>query len=111
MPATGEDVMTAIAAMQGSLSIQIERDIAAQVAKATVAAVRASGVGVFQAVATLLAIRLLLMLALVGGFALAFLALRAGTYQAGGVLVAYAVLIIIPLVWLEKNPRTGGGGA
>ena len=103
--------MMAIATMQGSLSVQIARDIQAEVAKVTAAAVRASGVGVFHAVATLLAVRLLLMLSLIGGFALAFLALRTGTYQAGGVLVAYAVLIVIPLVWLERSPRTGGGNA
>lgn len=58
-----------------------------------------------HAVATLLAIRFLLLLAVAGGFVLALLALRAGTYQADGVLAAYAVLIVLPLVALERSPR------
>lgn len=70
--------------------------------------VRAAALGVFQAIATLLAVRALLLLALAGAFVVAMLALRAGTWQADGVLVGYAVLILIPLVWLERNPRVGG---
>lgn len=70
-----------------------------------VEAERAARHGVLSAVATLLAVRLLLLLALLGGFALAFMALQHGTYEAGGVLVAYAVLIVIPLIYLERNPR------
>jgi uncharacterized YccA/Bax inhibitor family protein len=61
--------------------------------------------GVFHAVAALLAVRLLLLLAILGGFTLALIALANGGYQAMGVLVAYAVLIVLPLVWLERNPR------
>jgi len=50
-------------------------------------------------------VRLLLLLAILGGFVIAVMALRDGGYQAAGVLVAYAVLILIPLVWLESRPR------
>lgn len=65
----------------------------------------ASAQGLLHAVAALLAVRLLLLLALVGGFVLTVMALHEGTYQADGLVVAYAVLFILPLVWLERNPR------
>ena len=61
--------------------------------------------GVLQAIASLLAVRLLLLIAISGGLALAILTLRAGTYQADGVLAAYAVFVVLPLVVLERNPR------
>ena len=61
--------------------------------------------GLLHAVAALLAVRLLLVLALVGAFVLSVMALNLGTYQAAGVVVAYAVLVLIPLVYLERNPR------
>jgi hypothetical protein len=107
-PDPTEAVVTAILGMQQSLSVQISQDIEARVAAAVNAGVRAGQIGAFQAVASVLAVRFLLLLALLGGFALAFLALRAGTPQAAGVLVAYAVLVIIPLVWLYKPATTGG---
>ena len=62
-------------------------------------------IGTLTAIASILAVRLLLLLALVGGFVVAVMALRDGGYQAAGVLVAYAVLIVIPMVWLESRPR------
>jgi hypothetical protein len=75
---------------------------------ATVSSVRGAALGVFQAVASLLAVRILLLVALLGGLGLAVMALRIGSYQALGVLVAYAVLVLIPLIWLERSPRVGG---
>ena len=107
-PATdaSEQVLTAIAGMQQSLSIQMSQEIAARVADAVQAGTRASAAGVFHAVASLLAVRFLLLLALLGGFALAFMALRAGSYEAAGVLIAYAMLIVIPLIYLERYPRS-----
>lgn len=60
---------------------------------------------VWAVAAWLLAVRLLLLLTLAGGFVLAMITLREGTYQADGVLAAYFLLAVIPLVWLEKNPR------
>lgn len=107
---------TAPAAPSTDYLVAIREDIAAlaqlvQRPTAVQSDVRAAALGVFQAIGTLLAVRLLLMLALVGGFVLALMALRSGTYQAGGVLIAYAVLIVIPLIWLERNPRVGGANA
>lgn len=68
----------------------------------TVARLRATRV-VFEAIMAMLAVRLLLLLALIGGFALAVLALLNGSYQAGGVLVAYCILVVVPLVALERG--------
>lgn len=81
-------------------------DIAMRAAAAGLVGARlASAQGLLHAVAALLAIRLLLLLALLGGFALSVMALHAGTYQADGLMVAYAVLFILPLVWLERHQR------
>ncbi|HEX9158788.1 MAG TPA: hypothetical protein VF835_01065 [Rhizomicrobium sp.] len=65
---------------------------------------RASRV-VMETIFGMLAVRLLLLLALAGGFVLALFALLNGSYQAGGVLVAYSVLILIPLVVLERSSK------
>jgi len=65
----------------------------------------ASATNIFGVVASLLAVRVLLLLSLLGGVTLAVLAERDGGYQAVGVLVSYAVLIVIPLIYLERNPR------
>jgi len=109
--AVTEAVVTAVMGLQQTLSIQLSREIAERVAEVVQAGTRASAAGVFHAVASLLAVRFLLLLALIGGFALAFMALRAGTYEAAAVMVGYAVLIVIPLIWLERAPRAGGGHA
>jgi hypothetical protein len=69
------------------------------------AARTAAAAGVLHSIASLLAVRLLLMLALAGGFIVALLALQYGSLQSAGILVAYALLIVLPLVWLERNPR------
>jgi hypothetical protein len=73
------------------------------VAGAQVAAART----VFSAIAMLLAVRVLLLLALCGGFVIAVMALRDGSYAAIGILVAYQLLMVVPLVILERNPRVG----
>lgn len=109
--AVTEAVVTAVMGLQQTLSIQLSREIAERVAEVVQAGTRASAAGVFHAVASLLAVRFLLLLALLGAFALAFLALRNGTYEAGGVLIAYCALVLLPLVWLERAPRAGGGHA
>lgn len=83
---------------------QVAVNAAAQaVAGAQVAAAR----NVFSAIAMLLAVRVLLLLALVGGFVIAVMALRDGSYPAIGILVVYQLLTIVPFVILERNPRVG----
>lgn len=107
LEAIREAVRAEMAALSSAAGDHAARAAVAAVATAQSAATR----GVIHALATLLAVRLMLMLALTGGFVLAVMALRVGTYQAGGVLVAYAVLILIPLIWLERNPRVEKPGA
>lgn len=58
-----------------------------------------------KAVAMVLSARALLMLALIGGFVLAVLASSAATLVPLYVLIAYALLILIPLVVLERGNR------
>jgi len=101
-------VVTVAPAIQAPLDLAavLER-IADQAAVAAAAAVRGSAIGVFQAVATMLALRVLLLLGLVGGFALSWRALDLATNTAIGVVIAYAVLIMIPLVVLERSPKGG----
>lgn len=85
---------------------QVATETALRAAAAGVAGAKLAGAaGALRAVAQLLAVRGLLFLALCGGFGLAWRALDIGTYQAGGVVIAYAILILIPLIWLERNPR------
>ena len=109
---------TPAAAVTAAPAIQAPLDLAAvleriadqasrQAAVAAAAAVRGSAIGVFQAVATMLALRVLLLLGLVGGFALSWRALDLATNTAIGVVIAYAVLIMIPLVVLERSPKGG----
>ena len=90
--------------------LEASRTVAAQTAhaataEALVGARLAASQGLLHAVAALLAIKVLLLLALLGGLFLAWRALDAGTYQAATVLGGYAVLIMLPLVWLEYHPR------
>jgi len=77
---------------------------AAAAAVATSGAIRGASVGVFRVLASMLAVRALLLLGLAGAFALAWVAMQAGTPAAIGIFVAYAVLVMVPLVYLERKP-------
>jgi hypothetical protein len=66
--------------------------------------------GVFQALASILAIRLLLLLALIGGFILAVSAMQHQTAISVWVLVAYSVLVIFPTAAIEYGKTTKSGG-
>lgn len=68
----------------------------------------AATLGVLQAIALLLAARALLMLSLIGAFVLALIASRSESSAALYVLIAYAVLIVLPLVYLAVRERQGG---
>lgn len=64
---------------------------------------------VFQVFASILAVRFLLFLSLIGAFVLALQAMERQTIPGIAVLVCYALLIIAPLVWLEvRKPVTRG---
>jgi hypothetical protein len=60
-------------------------------------------VSVFSALALVLSARLLLLLTLVGAFVLGWAAMREQTYLALGVMIAYTVLTVIPMVSLEMR--------
>ena len=60
---------------------------------------------VIAASASVLATRLVLLLGLVGAFVLAVIAAEGRSWSAVAVLVAYAILVLIPLVWLEARTK------
>lgn len=63
-------------------------------------------VGTLAAITALLAARLLLLLAIVGGFLLAW---RAGDTNGLAVFIAYAILVVAPLVALDIITHRRGG--
>lgn len=93
-------------AMQQRTADAMLKVTAEQVRIATLAAleIRAGQIkAALHVLCRLLAVRFLLLLAWGGGVACALIALQSGTYQAVAVLVGYAVLVLFPLVWLERN--------
>ena len=62
-------------------------------------------VGTLHAIGILLAVRFILLLSLVGAFALAVMAMQHPTYEAIGIFVSFVALTVIPLVWLDRNGR------
>jgi predicted lipid-binding transport protein (Tim44 family) len=68
----------------------------------------AAFVGVLGAITALLAARFLLLLSIIGGFILANSAMATGTYTGLSILIAYAVLIVIPLVYLDIETHRRG---
>ncbi len=71
-------------------------------------AILAQTLGVIAGIAGLTATRLLLLMAVAGAFYLATIAARSETNPALYVLVAFAVLIVLPLVWLDSTKRGPG---
>lgn len=63
-------------------------------------------VGTLAAITALLAARLLLLLAILGGFLLAW---RAGDTNGLCVFIAYAILVVAPLVALDITTHKRGG--
>lgn len=59
----------------------------------------------FTAIARVLAVRLQLLLSLIGAFVLAMGAMRSGELVGLAVVVAFAFLTVLPLVWLEYSGR------
>jgi hypothetical protein len=68
-------------------------------------AILAQTLGIISAIAALTAVRLLLLLAVVGAFYIAVIAAMSPAMGPLWVLIAYAVLIVLPLVWLDSNKR------
>lgn len=58
-----------------------------------------------QAIAAILAIRLLLLIVLGGAIGLGVMAMQRESNQALWTLGAYGLLVVLPMVWLELNSR------
>lgn len=60
---------------------------------------------VIAASAAMLATRVILLLGLIGAFVLAVIAADGGSWITVAVLIAYAVLVLIPLILLETRTK------
>jgi hypothetical protein len=61
-----------------------------------------------KVIARILAVRLILLLSVLGGFVLGVMAMLAQTWPSLAILVAYALLTVLPMVWLEVGQRPKG---
>lgn len=77
---------------------------------AVTAAVTGAALGVFQAISVLLAVRLILLMTLAGGFFLAVSAMQHQTAISVFVLIAYAILLIFPVSVIEYGRKIRIGG-
>ena len=77
---------------------------------AVMASVAGAAIGVFQAISILLAVRLLLLLTLAGGFFLAVSAMDHQTAISVWVLIAYSFLVIFPVAVIEYGRKIQIGG-
>lgn len=64
-------------------------------------------IAMLSAASRMLAVRLILLLALIGGFVLAIMAVPSTNLQSLWVLIAYGMLVMLPIVWLEHGNRGG----
>jgi hypothetical protein len=78
--------------------------------KATQEAIIGASLGVFQALAMILAIRSILFLTIIGGFILAVSAMEHQTSISVCVLAAYAILVIFPTAAIEYGRKFKTGG-
>ena len=69
-----------------------------------------ASLGVFQALASILVVRLILLSTLAGGFFLALLAMQHQTTISVFVLIAYAILVIFPAAAIEYGRKFKSGG-
>ena len=69
-----------------------------------------AALGAFMAIASVLAARLLLLLGAVGAFVLAWVAAHSESWSPLYVLIAYGVLVVGPLAWLDWHRGPGSGG-
>jgi hypothetical protein len=69
-----------------------------------------AALGAFVAIASVLAARVLLLLSGLGAFALAWVAAHSDAWMPLNVLIAYGVLVVGPLAWLDWHRGPGSGG-
>ena len=67
------------------------------------AAWRAGVIGSLNVAATILAVRLILLLATLGAFALAYLAIQAAQPMQLGAVALYLAGVVLPLTWLASR--------
>lgn len=69
-----------------------------------------AALGAFVAIANVLAARVLLLLSGIGAFALAWVAAHSEGWMPLYVLIAYGLLVVGPLAWLDWHRGPGSGG-
>ena len=79
-------------------------------AQATAQSLGVGLVRIWAGIGTVLAIRLLLLLSILGAFALAWLAMEYRDIASLCVLIAYAVLVVLPMVYLSRFNRADSRG-
>jgi len=88
---------------------QIARAAAADGVQSAVRSTHSTVIGTFQAIATILAVRFILLLSVIGGFSLAVMVMQSPTLTGAAILGGYVVSTIWPLVWLfGKAPGASG---
>ena len=92
------------------LAEQIAAQAAARAAQATAQSLGVGLVRIWAGIGTVLAIRLLLLLSILGAFALAWLAMEYRDVASLCVLIAYAVLVVLPMVYLSRFNRADSRG-
>lgn len=65
-------------------------------------------VAALRVIARILAVRLILLLSVLGGFVLGVMAMLAQTWPSLAILTAWSLLTVLPLVWLEVGQRPKG---
>ena len=81
------------------------QDVAHSAVQSALNASNATVLGTFHAIGTILAVRFILLLSLIGAFTLAIIAMESPTIPAIIILVSYVALTVLPLVWLDRNGR------
>lgn len=92
------------------LAEQIAAQAATRAAQATAQSLGVGLVRIWAGIGTVLAIRLLLLLSILGAFALAWLAMEYRDIASLCVLIAYAVLVVLPMVYLSRFNRADSRG-
>lgn len=105
--------MSMVTGMLDRMEARLNSAIAAQQksAQASMAAsVTGAALGVLQAISIVLAVRVLLLLTLSGGFFLSVLAMDHQTAISVFVLMAYSLLVILPVAAIEHGRKIHVGG-
>lgn len=101
--------MSMVTDMLARMEARFNSVLAAQ-QRATQASVAGAALGVLQAISVILAVRVLLLFTLAGGFFLAVSAMQHQTPISVWVLIAYSVLVIFPVSVIEHGRKIRSGG-